>query len=165
MVIVTAIGIGRIIFHLSVSLPSFLTLFLFSDSSLIRGCVVFVARNRFHKSGNQEPLEVKETKECVIYRIDMPGCPTSDLVYWVHGNELQVFAEEPAMPEYNHSGRKYGGSLLFETEFYDVKRARVDLLNGVLWIIVPKVKVPGKIIKANVTGKMNVIKIARNDCV
>ncbi|CAA7031940.1 unnamed protein product [Microthlaspi erraticum] len=106
-------------------------------------------RNRFQRSGHHEPFEMKDTKECVIYRIDMPGCPTSELVYWVHGNELHVFAEEPAMPEYNHGGRKYGGSMAFETEFYDVKKAIVNLVNGVLWIIVPKVQLPGKIIKAN----------------
>ncbi|CAH2048137.1 unnamed protein product [Thlaspi arvense] len=111
-----------------------------------------IPKNRFQKSGSEEVYEVKETDTCLIYRVDMPGCPVSDLTYWIDRDKVHVFADEPAMPEYDHGGRKYGGTLLFNTEFYDVKRAKGKLLNGVFWLTVPKV--PGKSIKLDVIEKM-----------
>ncbi|CAH2046024.1 unnamed protein product [Thlaspi arvense] len=119
--------------------------------------------NRFQKSGSEAVYEVKETKSCVIYRVDMPGCPVSDLVYWVDGKNVHFFADEPAMPEYDHEGRKYGGTMVFNTEFYEVKGAKAKILNGVLWITVPKI--PGKHIKLNVIEKMVNVKITRDDVV
>ncbi|KAJ4901385.1 Uncharacterized protein Rs2_15336 [Raphanus sativus] len=54
-----------------------------------------ISRNRFLKSGNQAVYEVIETKDSVIYRVDLPGCPASDLTYWVDGNNVHFFADEP----------------------------------------------------------------------
>ncbi|CAN8267101.1 unnamed protein product [Cochlearia groenlandica] len=96
-------------------------------------------------------------------RIDMPGCPVSDLVYWVDGDNVNFFADEPDMTEYDHPGRKYGGKMVFNGEVYRVKDTKVKLINGVLWMDVPKI--PGKTVK-----KINVIetvfieiKILEND--
>lgn len=79
-------------------------------------------------------------------RVDIPGCPASDLSYWVDASNVHFFADEPHIPEYQNSGRKYGGSLVFNPECYDVKSAKAKLINGVLWVTVPKI--PGK--KANI---------------
>ncbi|KAL0737336.1 hypothetical protein Bca4012_013546 [Brassica carinata] len=121
------------------------------------------ARNRFQKSGNQEVWELKETKDSVIYRVDLPGCPASDLTYWIDGNNLHFFADEPAMPEYDHDGRKYGGTMVFNPVAYNVKGATARLRDGVLWITVPKV--PGVNIKLTVVEKMLNCKITRDDVV
>ncbi|CAH8277930.1 unnamed protein product [Arabidopsis lyrata] len=99
-------------------------------------------RNLFQKSGSQAVYEMSETKKACVMRVDMPGCPESDLTYWVDDNNVHFFADEPAMPEYENTGRKYGGSMVFNPESYNVKKVKVKLINGVLWITVPKI--PGK---------------------
>ncbi|XP_010433198.1 PREDICTED: 14.7 kDa heat shock protein-like isoform X1 [Camelina sativa] len=103
-------------------------------------------RNPFQKSGNQAVYEVIETKNACVMRADLPGCLESDLTYWVDtvgGNNVHFFADEPAMPEYESAGRKYGGSMVVNPEAFDVKKAKVKLINGVPWITVPKT-IPGK---------------------
>ncbi|XP_010447952.1 PREDICTED: 14.7 kDa heat shock protein-like [Camelina sativa] len=98
-------------------------------------------RNAFQKSGSQAAYEVIETKNACVMRADLPGCLESDLTYSVDtvGNSVHFFANEPAMPEYESAGRKYGGSMVVDNpEAFDVKKAKVKLINGVLWITVPK---------------------------
>ncbi|XP_010481303.1 PREDICTED: 14.7 kDa heat shock protein-like [Camelina sativa] len=98
-------------------------------------------RNPFQKSGSQAVYEVSVTKNACVMRVDMPGCPESDLNYWVDtvGNNVHFYADEPAMPEYENAGRKYGGSMVVNPEAFDVNKATVKLINGVLWISVPKI--------------------------
>ncbi|ESQ39910.1 hypothetical protein EUTSA_v10001063mg [Eutrema salsugineum] len=120
-----------------------------------------IPRNRFQKTGSDAVYEVKETDTCLIYRLDLPGCPASDLVYWVNGNNLHFFADEPVLPEYNHDGRKYGGSIVFDPAGFVAKGAKARLLNGVLWITVPKV--PGSNIKLTFTEKMLNLNVTRDN--
>lgn len=103
-------------------------------------CVCLVARNQFQKSGNQSVYELKETKTSRVARIDTPGCTVSSLVYWIDGKNLHFFADEPDMPEYRYDGRKYGGTMVFNPVAYDMNKARAKLVNGVLWITVPKIQ-------------------------
>ncbi|KAL0889339.1 hypothetical protein Bca101_013322 [Brassica carinata] len=98
-----------------------------------------IPRNQFQKSGNQSLYEVKETKTARVARIDTPGSTVSSLVYWIDGKNLHFFADEPDMPEYCYEGRKYGGTMVFDPVAYEMKKARAKLVNGVLWITVPKI--------------------------
>ncbi|EOA14186.1 hypothetical protein CARUB_v10027336mg [Capsella rubella] len=111
-------------------------------------------RSPFLKSGSGAVYEVSETKKACVMRVDMPGCPESDLTYWVDpvANNVHFFADEPAMPEYENTGRKYGGSMVFNPKAFDVKKAKVKLINGVLWVTVPKI--PGKNASIEVIEKM-----------
>ncbi|XP_010494997.1 PREDICTED: 14.7 kDa heat shock protein-like [Camelina sativa] len=111
-------------------------------------------RNPFQKSGSQPGYEVTETKKAMVMRADLPGCPESDLTYWVDtvGNNVHFFADEPAMPEYENAGRKYGGSMVVNPKAFDLKKAQVKLINGVLWITVPKF--PGKKASLGVVQKL-----------
>ncbi|KAJ0240568.1 14.7 kDa heat shock protein [Hirschfeldia incana] len=93
-----------------------------------------IPRNRFQKTGNLAVYEVKETEDTVIYRIDLPGCPTSDLTHWIDRNNVHFFADEPAISEYDHDGRRYGGTIVFNPVAYNVKEAKAKLRDGVLWI-------------------------------
>ncbi|KAG5395141.1 hypothetical protein IGI04_025104 [Brassica rapa subsp. trilocularis] len=99
-----------------------------------------IPRNQFQKSGNQSVYEVKETKTARVARIDTPGCTVSSLTYWIDGRNLHFFAGEPDMPEYGYDGRKYGGTMVFDPVAYDMEKARAKLVNGVLWITVPKIQ-------------------------
>ncbi|KAG2261729.1 hypothetical protein Bca52824_068808 [Brassica carinata] len=122
-----------------------------------------IPRNRFQKSGNQEVWELKETKDSVIYKVDLPGCPASDLTYWIDGNNLHFFADEPVMSQYDHDGRRYGGTMVLNPVASNVKGATAKLRDGVLWITVPKI--PGVNIKLTVIEKMLNCKITRDDVV
>lgn len=108
--------------------------------------------NRFQRSGSAAVYEVSETKNACVVRLDMPGCPDSDLIYWIEGINVHFFADEQTMPESDHAARKYGGTMVFNPETYNVKDAVVKLLNGVLWINVPKI--PGTNANINVIEQM-----------
>ncbi|VVB08282.1 unnamed protein product [Arabis nemorensis] len=120
-----------------------------------------IPRNRFQKSGSESVYEVMDTKNACIFRVDMPGCPGSDLSYSVDSTNFHFFADEQDKPEYNYSGRKYGGTMMINPKAYNVKEAKAKLANGVLWITVPKI--PGKNATTDVTEKMLYCKITRDD--
>ncbi|CAA7030883.1 unnamed protein product [Microthlaspi erraticum] len=123
-----------------------------------------IPRNRFQKTGSQAPYETIDTKDACVMRVDMPGCPMSELVYYVEGNNVHFFADEPSSDENNHEGRKYGGTAIFDPRGYNVKETKAKLRNGVLWITIPK-KIPGKNAKVSVTELMFNAKITREDVV
>ncbi|CAA7040492.1 unnamed protein product [Microthlaspi erraticum] len=65
------------------------------------------ATNQFQRNGSEAVYKVSETKSaCVVVRLDMPGCPDSDLVYWIEGINVH----------YDHDGRRYGGTMVFNPE-------------------------------------------------
>lgn len=96
-------------------------------------------------------------------RVDMPGCPMSELVFYVEGNNVHFFADEPSAHECNHDGRKYGGTAVFDPEGYNVKESKGKLRNGVLWITIPKL--PSFSGKVNAVEMMLNLKISREDVV
>ncbi|KAL1214025.1 14.7 kDa heat shock protein [Cardamine amara subsp. amara] len=102
--------------------------------------------NPFQKSGSETVYEVTETSKAIVMRVDIPGSVESDLTHWFDASNVHFFADEPHIPEYENSGRKYGGTLGFNPACYDVKSAKVKLINGVLWVTIPKI--PGQ--KANI---------------
>ncbi|CAH8311887.1 unnamed protein product [Eruca vesicaria subsp. sativa] len=99
-----------------------------------------IPRNQFQKTGNQTVYEVKETKTARVTRIDTPGSTVSSLIYWIDGKNLHFFTDEPDRPECSYEGRKYGGTLVFDPVAYEMEKARAKLVNGVLWVTVPKIK-------------------------
>lgn len=103
-------------------------------SFLLLLCVL--ARNPFQKNGTDAVGKVIETKEECVIKVDMPGCPDSGLDSWADGNKVHFFASEP---KYEESGREYGGSMVYESECYDVKNFKAEIRHGVLWITVPKI--------------------------
>ncbi|CAH2046026.1 unnamed protein product [Thlaspi arvense] len=123
-----------------------------------------IPRNRFQKTGNPAAYEWKETKNAFVMRVDMPGSSDSDLVYGVEGSNVYFFANDPALPGYKHDGRKFGGAVAINRELYDVNQAKAKLLNGVLWISVPKIPA-GKKAELHVVEKMVDLKITRADAV
>ncbi|XP_010538460.1 PREDICTED: 14.7 kDa heat shock protein [Tarenaya hassleriana] len=98
-------------------------------------------RNPFRKAGTEAPYELKDMKTGCVVRVDMPGCPDSDLEYWVDGNAVHFFADDPSLADHGYSGRKYGGSMIFNPQQYDLKRVKAKLVHGVLWISIPKLSV------------------------
>ncbi|KAL0695541.1 hypothetical protein Bca4012_062721 [Brassica carinata] len=65
------------------------------------------------------------------------------------------------MSEYDHDGRKYGGTMVFNPVAYNVKEATAKLRDGVLWITVRGI--PGVNIKLTVVEKMLNCRITRDD--
>lgn len=114
-------------------------MFALLNISSYRKFVVFCCSEEpFPDKWKPSVYEVKETKDSVIYRVDFPGCPASasDLTYWLDGNNVHFFADEPVMSDYD--SRKYGVTMVFNPVAYNVKEATAKLRDGVLWITVPK---------------------------
>ncbi|CAN7002474.1 unnamed protein product [Brassica oleracea var. botrytis] len=96
--------------------------------------------NRFQKSGNKEVYETKNMENAFVMRVDMPGCSASSFVYRVEeGKNVHFSAHEPDMPEYSHDGRKYEGTLVCNPAVFEVKEAKAELVDGVMWLTVPKI--------------------------
>ncbi|KAJ4898422.1 hypothetical protein Rs2_25216 [Raphanus sativus] len=99
-----------------------------------------IPNNRFQKSGNLAVYEVKETNAGCIMKVDVPGCSEAGLSWWVKDNNILFFADESPLGPFE--GRRYGGTLVFDSDSYMVKRAHVWYEPGVMYINVPKI--PGK---------------------
>uniref|UniRef100_A0A0D3AUS3 SHSP domain-containing protein n=1 Tax=Brassica oleracea var. oleracea TaxID=109376 RepID=A0A0D3AUS3_BRAOL len=99
-----------------------------------------IPSNRFQKSGNKEVYETKNMENAFVMRVDMPGCSASSFVYRVEeGKNVHFSAHELDMPEYSHDGRKYEGTLVCNPAVFEVKEAKAELVDGVMWLTVPKI--------------------------
>ncbi|KAG2269708.1 hypothetical protein Bca52824_064263 [Brassica carinata] len=127
--------------------------FIFDSDTLM---ILNIIEEPFPEKWKPAVHEVKETKDSVIYRVDLP-----------HGlarrQQRPFLRREPVMSEYDHDGRKYGGTMVFNPVAYNVKEATAKLRDGVLWITVRGI--PGVNIKLTVVEKMLNCRITRDDVV
>ncbi|KAJ0235784.1 Alpha crystallin/Hsp20 domain-containing protein [Hirschfeldia incana] len=99
-----------------------------------------IPRHRFQKSGNKEVYETKNTENAFVMRVDMAGCSASSFVYKAEEDKKVHFsAHEPNMPEYGHDGRKYEGTVVCNPMVFEVKEAKAELVDGVMWLTIPKI--------------------------
>lgn len=73
-------------------------------------------------------------------RVDMPGCSALSFIYRVEeGKNVHFSAHEPDMPEYGHDGRKYEGTVVCNPLAFEVKEAKAEFVDGVMWLTIPKI--------------------------
>ncbi|KAF9600494.1 hypothetical protein IFM89_009943 [Coptis chinensis] len=83
-----------------------------------------------------------EDKEALHLRIDMPGLGKEDVKVSVEDNILIIKGEEPKEVQGDNvrAAKIYSHNFVTPTEVYKVDQIKAEMKNGVLMVIVPKVK-------------------------
>ncbi|PIA34180.1 hypothetical protein AQUCO_03800039v1, partial [Aquilegia coerulea] len=88
------------------------------------------------KSGNY----VKKDDGAMYVRTEMPGLSKEDVTVTVQKNMLVIIGEEKKAAGDDEKGLKYNGSVNLETELYKIGEIKAEMKNGVLMVVVPKLK-------------------------
>lgn len=84
--------------------------------------------------------DAKEDNEALNLRFDMPGMDKDNVKISVEQNTLIIKAEAEKETEEEESRRRYSTRLGLPNDVYKVDEIKAEMKNGVLKIVVPKVK-------------------------
>ncbi|KDP39862.1 hypothetical protein JCGZ_03393 [Jatropha curcas] len=89
--------------------------------------------------------DVKEDNDALLLRFDMPGLGKEDVKVCVEQNTLIIKGEGPKEneeeeEEEGESGRRYSSRLDLPPNLYKLQDIKAEMKNGVLKVVVPKVK-------------------------
>nr|ALZ48518.1 small heat shock protein 23.8 [Hevea brasiliensis] len=90
--------------------------------------------------GARRGWDVKEDEEALYLRMDMPGLSKQDVKVGVEQNTLVIKGEGPKENEEEESGRRYSSRLELPRNLYKLDEIKGEMKNGVLKVVVPKVK-------------------------
>ena len=88
--------------------------------------------------------DVKEEKDALFVRMDMPGLGKEDVKVSVEQNTLTIKGEGGEKSENDESGRKYTSRIDLPAKMYKFDEIKAEMKNGVLKVVVPKVKEDGR---------------------
>ncbi|KAJ8769006.1 hypothetical protein K2173_024001 [Erythroxylum novogranatense] len=108
----------------------------------------------FQEGGNERPYEVKEDDNKWYARVDMPGIGIEGVRVWLNNNTLYFKGEEEGKKKEKddpyHVSRVYSSNFSIPPGQYQTDKIRAFLNNGVLKIVIPKVKLDDKCSSVNV---------------
>lgn len=92
-------------------------------------------------AGWRRGWDVKEDDSVLILRLDMPGLGREDVKVLVEQNTLTIKGEgEKESESEEESGRRYSSRLDLPPNLYKLGEIKAEMKNGVLKVVVPKVK-------------------------
>ncbi|KAF8380489.1 hypothetical protein HHK36_027976 [Tetracentron sinense] len=101
----------------------------------------FLAASRGMGAGSRGAgWDVKEDEEALYVRMDMPGLGKEDVKVLVEQNTLVIKGEGQKESEEEESGRRYTSRLDLPQNLYKLDQIKAEMKNGVLKVVVPKVK-------------------------
>ncbi|XP_010937389.1 small heat shock protein, chloroplastic isoform X2 [Elaeis guineensis] len=100
----------------------------------------FTAASRGATGGFRRGWEAKEDGDALHLRIDMPGLGKEHVKVWAEQNTLIIRGEEEKEAEEEESSRRYSSRIDLPPEAYKIDQIRAEMKNGVLKVVVPKVK-------------------------
>ncbi|XP_010053470.2 small heat shock protein, chloroplastic isoform X1 [Eucalyptus grandis] len=102
----------------------------------------FLAASRgMGAAGSRRGWDVKEDDSALYLRMDMPGLSREDVKVSVEQNTLTIKGEgEKESEEEEESGRRYSSRLDLPPNLYKLGEIKAEMKNGVLKVVVPKVK-------------------------
>jgi HSP20 family protein len=101
----------------------------------------FVAASQGLGAGPRRGFDVKEDDNALYIRMDMPGVGKENVKVSVEQNTLIIKGEaEKESEEGEESGRRYSSRLDLPPILYKLDSVRAEMKNGVLKVLVPKVK-------------------------
>lgn len=96
--------------------------------------------NPFLRSGEVGSCRVDKAENECYMRVDVPGVAEADMKVWTESGFIYFHAQGSELPEYNYQGRVFGGSISFDKDRFDSDGVRAEVKDGVLWLLVPRVK-------------------------
>ncbi|KAK7851245.1 heat shock 22 kDa protein, mitochondrial [Quercus suber] len=90
--------------------------------------------------GPQGTYEAKKVDDGLFVRVDMPGIDKSEVKINVEEDSLIIKGEGLKQSEHESSGRTYVGSIDLCPNFFKLDEAKAQMRNGILRLIIPKMK-------------------------
>ncbi|KAK9059206.1 hypothetical protein SSX86_021825 [Deinandra increscens subsp. villosa] len=101
----------------------------------------FTAAPRVGNLGARRGWDAKENDEALSLRFDMPGLDKENVKISVEQNTLSIKAEaEKESEEAEEMARRYSSRIELPIDTYKLDEIKAEMKNGVLKIMVPKVK-------------------------
>lgn len=91
-------------------------------------------------SRRREGWDVKEDENAVCIKMDMPGVDKGNVKITVEDDTLAIKGEAEKESEDEESRRRYSSRLALPPKLYKLDEIKAEMKNGVLKVIVPKVK-------------------------
>ncbi|XP_004299444.1 PREDICTED: heat shock 22 kDa protein, mitochondrial isoform X2 [Fragaria vesca subsp. vesca] len=90
--------------------------------------------------GSRRGWDVKETEDSLLLRMDMPGLNKEDVKISVEQGTLTVKGEGKDPEGEEDGGRRFSTRLDLPAKIYELNSIKAEMKNGVLKLVVPKVK-------------------------
>ncbi|KAF2315801.1 hypothetical protein GH714_040340 [Hevea brasiliensis] len=94
----------------------------------------------FSGAGPRRGWDVRETDDALNFRIDMPGLDKEDVKVSLEQNTLVIKGEGANESDEEDSGRRYTSRIDLPEKIYRTDQIKAEMKNGVLKVVVPKVK-------------------------
>ncbi|CAK7324975.1 unnamed protein product [Dovyalis caffra] len=91
-------------------------------------------------AGLHRGWDARETDEALNLRIDMPGLAKEDVKVSVEQSTLIIRGEGAKESKDEESGRRYSSRIELPEKMYKTGEIKAEMKNGVLKVVVPKVK-------------------------
>ncbi|KAJ9164054.1 hypothetical protein P3X46_023671 [Hevea brasiliensis] len=100
----------------------------------------FLSTSRGFGAGPRRGWDVRETDDALNFRIDMPGLDREDVKVSLEQNTLVIKGEGANESDEEDSGRRYTSRIDLPEKIYRTDQIKAEMKNGVLKVVVPKVK-------------------------
>ncbi|KAJ3700463.1 hypothetical protein LUZ61_004168 [Rhynchospora tenuis] len=100
----------------------------------------FTAASRGGYGNLRRGWDAREDNDALYLRVDMPGLGKENVKVWAEQNTLVIKGEGEKESAEDETGRKYSGRIDLPTEYYKMDQIKAEMKNGVLKVVVPKVK-------------------------
>ncbi|KAI8545199.1 hypothetical protein RHMOL_Rhmol07G0023300 [Rhododendron molle] len=100
----------------------------------------FVAASRGMGAGSRRGFNVKEDDNALYMRIEMPGLDKEDVKVVVEGTTLVIIGEGKKESEDDEVAPRYSSRIDLPPNLYKKDHIKAEMRNGVLKVVVPKVK-------------------------
>lgn len=101
----------------------------------------FLSASRGMGAGNYRNWDVKETDDALHLRMDMPGLSKEDVKVTMEQNTLIIRGEgDKESADGEEGGRRYSSRIDLPEKLYRTDQIKAEMKNGVLKVVVPKVK-------------------------
>lgn len=94
--------------------------------------------------GARRGWDARETEDALLLRVDMPGLGKEDVKISVEQNTLTIRGEEGGAKEGEDEeeggARRYSSRIDLPDKLYKIDQIKAEMKNGVLKVVVPKMK-------------------------
>lgn len=91
-------------------------------------------------AGVRRGWDARETEDALHLRVDMPGLGKEDVKISVEQNTLIIKGEGAKEGDEEESARRYTSRIDLPDKLYKIDQIRAEMKNGVLKVVVPKMK-------------------------